>query len=359
MKHRLLEFLVKEMGFTTFGIEATYAEALAINDWVHGGPGDPEVLLSNLYFWTWNTEEVLEMMRWTRRHNENPGGAPKVSFYGFDMQYSRVAMDRVEGFLRGVDPVAADSAAQLYRCFRGYQDEIRAPRPDYAAAPDTVRTRCRTGVRAAHSLMESGRASYAPRNPNAYELALRAARVVEQNEDARTPQPGGGALREQYMAENSRWLLERPGAEGRVVLWAHNSHVWNTPGWQGSHLRSWLGGDYLIVGFTFHSGTFTAVELGVGLRTFTAPTPPASSYEREFHRLERDIFAVDLRPMRQNAPPQARWLLGPLSHWAIGSVFSESNPFQFRRDVSLPQAYDVIIHIDRTTHSRLRPFRFE
>ncbi len=50
MKHRILEFLVREMGFTTFGIEATWAEANRVNDYVHTGVGDPAVLLSNLYF---------------------------------------------------------------------------------------------------------------------------------------------------------------------------------------------------------------------------------------------------------------------------------------------------------------------
>jgi erythromycin esterase-like protein len=38
------------MGFTTFGIEATWAEANRVNDYVHTGVGDPAVLLSNLYF---------------------------------------------------------------------------------------------------------------------------------------------------------------------------------------------------------------------------------------------------------------------------------------------------------------------
>ena len=91
-KHRALEYLVKEMGFNTFAIEAPWAEANRVNHYVHTGQGDPEGLLSHLRYWTWNTAEVLELIKWMRQHNQNPGGAPRVSFLAFDVQNARVAM---------------------------------------------------------------------------------------------------------------------------------------------------------------------------------------------------------------------------------------------------------------------------
>jgi erythromycin esterase len=359
MKHRLLEYLVKEMGFTTFGIEATYAEALAVNEWVHGGAGDPEVLLSDLRFWTWNTEEVLEMMRWMRRHNENPGAAPRVSFYGFDMQFSRVAMNRVESFLRGIDPEAADSVTRLYACYRAFQDMPGAATPDYRAAPAVTQVACRTGVRGARELLESHRDRYVSGDATPYEYAHRAARVVEQNEESRG-MGGTGVVRERSMAENSRWLLERPGAPGRVVLWAHNAHVWTEAGWQGGFLKQELGDAYRVLGFSIHSGTVTARDAAAGnvLRTMTVPAPPGESYEAEFHRLGSPIFLADLRPLRSALPPESRWLQGPRAQWMIGAVFNEQSPGAYQLAVRLPQAYDLLIHIDRTTHTRVLPFRF-
>jgi hypothetical protein len=38
------------------------AEALAINDYVVHGEGDPAEALAGIYFWTWQTEEVLAMV---------------------------------------------------------------------------------------------------------------------------------------------------------------------------------------------------------------------------------------------------------------------------------------------------------
>src|SRR6476620_3758937 len=70
LKHRMLEFLATEMGFTIFSIEANMPEAYRLNDYVLNGVGDPAKLLRGMYFWTWNTEEVLDMIRWMRELNK-------------------------------------------------------------------------------------------------------------------------------------------------------------------------------------------------------------------------------------------------------------------------------------------------
>lgn len=62
MKHRLLEFLVEELGFSVFSIEANMPESFRLNEYVLGGQGDPSALIRGMYFWTWSTEEVREMV---------------------------------------------------------------------------------------------------------------------------------------------------------------------------------------------------------------------------------------------------------------------------------------------------------
>ncbi|HKE13886.1 MAG TPA: erythromycin esterase family protein, partial [Kofleriaceae bacterium] len=88
MKHRMFEYLVSERGFTVFAIEANWPESLAVNRYVLTGEGDPKAALAGLYFWTWNTEEVLALIEWMRAWNADPAHARKVKFFGFDMQFS-------------------------------------------------------------------------------------------------------------------------------------------------------------------------------------------------------------------------------------------------------------------------------
>jgi erythromycin esterase-like protein len=110
LKHRMLEFLATEMGFTIFSIEANMPEAYKLNDFVLKGEGDPAALIKGMYFWTWDTEEVLDMVRWMREFNKS--GKGRVEFTGFDMQTPNVALGMVKDFVAKADPEYAVSLNQ-------------------------------------------------------------------------------------------------------------------------------------------------------------------------------------------------------------------------------------------------------
>jgi len=107
MKHRLFEFLVEEMGFTIFGIEASYPDCLAINEYVLGGDVDPVAALNGQGFWTWDTEEVLDLIRWMRAYNDDAESEDKLVFYGYDIQNFSSAATRAIESLRDVDEAKA------------------------------------------------------------------------------------------------------------------------------------------------------------------------------------------------------------------------------------------------------------
>jgi erythromycin esterase-like protein len=102
LKHRMLEFLATEMGFRIFSIEANMPEAYRLNDYVLAGKGDPKQLLKGMYFWTWDTQEVLDMILWMPEFNKS--GKGRVEFTGFDMQTPNVALDIVRDFVAKTDP---------------------------------------------------------------------------------------------------------------------------------------------------------------------------------------------------------------------------------------------------------------
>ena len=106
-KHRMLEFLVTNMGFRIFAIEANMPEAARLNDYVLTGHGDPAALLRDLGFWTWDTEEVLSMIHWMREFNES--GKGPFMFAGFDMQKPTVAAQIVDDYVAKSDPAYESS----------------------------------------------------------------------------------------------------------------------------------------------------------------------------------------------------------------------------------------------------------
>jgi erythromycin esterase len=57
LKHRMIEFLASEMGFTIFAIEANMPEAYRVNDYVLNGTGDQQ-LLRGMLLDGWDTESA-------------------------------------------------------------------------------------------------------------------------------------------------------------------------------------------------------------------------------------------------------------------------------------------------------------
>ena len=141
MKARMLRYLVEEMGFDAFAIEATWPEANRLDRYVRTGEGDPASLLAGLYFWTWNTAAVLEMIEWMRQHNAAGGD---VGFYGFDMQYPGMAIHNVLGYLDIVDPDGASEFGDRLNCLSVHANgpNGRFPEERFDARDESYRTGC-------------------------------------------------------------------------------------------------------------------------------------------------------------------------------------------------------------------------
>ncbi|WP_367039575.1 erythromycin esterase family protein [Streptomyces sp. Je 1-332] len=72
VQHRMLRLLVEERGFRSLALEGDDPARLGLDAYVLTGAGDPEALLSEARPFL-RTEEILDVLRWMRAHNErNP-----------------------------------------------------------------------------------------------------------------------------------------------------------------------------------------------------------------------------------------------------------------------------------------------
>jgi erythromycin esterase len=300
MKARILRFLVEEMGFDAFAIEASWPEANRLNDYVRTGVGDSAELLSGLYFWTWRTEAVLEMIEWMREHNAAGGD---VGFYGFDMQYPGMAIWNVEEFIADVDPGASREFSALFACLAPFANGPGGFQPDsprYRTQAQAERDRCYADIQQVGTKLQARQDAYiAASSEEDFQLAARSARVVEQFEESSSQRQ----TRDESMAENAIWLLNQLGPDAKIVHWAHNLHVSDRPYAMGSDLRAEYGDDLVIVGFTHSSGSFTArgVDESDTSGGYSAPSSHEldlnrpGSYEWHFSALAVPRFILDLR----------------------------------------------------------------
>ena len=358
MKHRILRFLVKEMGFTAFAIEASMPASFKVNEHVQAGTGNPDERLEGLGFWVWNTQEVLNQIRWMRDYNQAQN--QNVGFYGFDMQYPKMAMEVVVDFIDEVDPDTVATVQNHYSCYRTY---VLSESRDYENAADSTLQRCREGVEAVSQLLDEERNVYTSRaGERRFSFVRQHARVVAQSERSDRLNRGNNHenVRDSAMARNVQWLLDYLGPDSKIVLWAHNAHV-SEAGVQytsmGTHLDESLGENLASIGFSFLEGRANAVDRGI--EAVNVPTPanssPTSYYEYYFASADASPFLLDLR-LAQKGTDESGWLYGPKQLRSIGAVYDPDHPKRYFYETNLVSEFDAMIYIEQSTPSDLLRF---
>lgn len=364
MKHRVLEYLVRQQDFTAFALEASWPEANALDRYVRTGAGEPAVLLANLYFWTWNTQEVLDMIRWMRAYNAGVSPDRQVGFYGFDMQYAGTAIDNVTAFFHRADPSQVAMIDTAYACLTPYRNHgLRVPSAMYSQVSADVRTACAGSVARPYVLLAGAAARYTAATSQVdYAEALQSARIVVQWEDVfhLTSSAEINATRDRYMAENVGWLIGQRPTGTRMMLWAHNLHVSRSPNWMGSHLAATFGADYVNAGFAFGTGTFNAYSVAADgtsaglLGPQTAPPVAAGSVEAYAMATGLPEFLLDARQIPGASAAAA--LAGPIGLREIGAGFYVGSNASYVTPTYLPGDFDLLIYLHTSTPSQLLPF---
>jgi erythromycin esterase len=341
MKHRLLEYLSANKGFTIFAIEANLPEAYRVNDYVLNGIGDPRKLLQGMYFWTWNTQEVLDMINWMRAYNQS--GKGQIQFTGFDMQTGAVAMQNVRDFVTSADPgylSTANGAFALATAVEtNYMNGVSQPNSTVQAATDAVH--------AVRQYLTDHRSGYMANNTaSAVDWAIQNATIAEQ---AAYLPIGGSLYRDQCMASNIDWILQQ-NAGAKVVLWAHDYHVSRTAGAMGSYLAANHGSDYVVIGQVFHAGRYNAINNG-RLMANDATVSFPGTVEYVLHSAGMPHFILDMR-QASPADPGSSWLFGATQYRTVGAVANDGFFFTSQ----LITDYDVLVFFDQTNPSVLLPF---
>jgi len=352
MKHRMLEFLVKEMGFRIFAIEANFTECRAINDYVLYGQGDAKKVIAGMYFWTWNTAEVLKMVEWMRQYNYGKSVADQIKFYGFDMQVDKVALQSVRSKL-----VKLDSGYYIAH-FR-VLDTLRIRPAGFVQfskkQADGVKVLLKN-IKAYVVVQDANFAKIFSRQEIDY--LSRDIRLLEQclEEDEgagkKFVKMKGSFARDRCMAENVEWILNHEGPESKMMIWAHNGHINKSSKWMGGYLKDSLKNEYYAVGFDFNKGGFRAVDLKTKkLESFVVGDAAKGSTGEAFSKFNIPSFFMDIEATEKNNTPAASFMDKKMPSRTIGASFDANNESNFYSKDSLFDHFDGLIFINRVTAS--------
>jgi erythromycin esterase-like protein len=368
-RSRITRRLIQESGFTTLAVEADWPDAYRVNRFVRHMSDDrvaEEALADFRRFplWMWRNSEVAELVDWLRAYNgQLPRGTPRVGVYGLDLYSLYTSIDAVLGYLREVDPLAAEQARYRYGCFGHFGEDSQAY--GYAASVDVSRSCEDEAVRQLLELQRRAAelASRDGRIPeDEYFYAEQNARLVRNAEQYyRTMFQGRVSswnLRDSHMAETLDALVhhfDERGQKTKVVVWEHNSHVgdaratemgergeWNL----GQLARETYGREAFLVGFSTYAGTVAAADdWGEPARLKRVLPALDGSYEARFHEIGTPSFLVPLR----GGGAAADALVEPRLQRAIGVIYrprTERVSHYFR--TQLPNQFDAMLHFDET-----------
>lgn len=366
MRTEITRRLIEEMGFDAVAVEADWPDAYRLNRFVRGA-GDSALDQAFGDFqrfptWMWRNQDVRTFIQWLHAFNARNSEPSRVGFYGLDLYSLYRSADAVIDYLEDVDP---DQAAIARRLYVGL-DHVRDPQDYGYEAAFGLRPPCRDEAAALLTDLVRKKAAYLSRDGRAAQdeqfFAERNAYVVLNAEHYYRAMFGGRTntwnLRDAHMVNTLfalRRHLQAGGRQGRIVVWAHNSHLGDARATQmgergewniGQLLREQAGPEQaLLVGFTTYTGHVTAA------RDWDAPAE--RRWVRPAHKDSCEHLLYSTRLDRFFLPLNAGLaepLAAPLLERAIGVVYRpETEMVSHYFNTSLSRQFDAVFHLDETT----------
>ena len=328
MKDRLIRFLAAQKDFDIFSIEANMPESYRLNKYIKEGKGNPEELIAGMYLWTWNTQEMLDLVEWMRRFNTPE---PRIAYTGFDMQFYYGPVEVLEEALGG----DAQIAARIHEMKRGLDSmTTSSPLGFPKINPATAEMIAPDLDRLANAVEESA-------FDESEKAWLRQNIVLLRQFTVQNP---GFLWRDRCMADNLLWI-RRQNPSSKIIAWAHNMHIKKSDGMMGSYLKNSLGRDYSAVGFTFYEGSYRA-KVGDTDAGVDAERAYPGTLEYLLEQLDEPVFLLDIKTMREQNSPMLEWI-DNLQNRNVGSM-KPANEFQ---ESNISDDFDYLIFIRESTPS--------
>lgn len=368
----LTKHLITHYGFNAIAIEGDWPDAYRVNQYVKGQLSDITAKQSLDGFkrfptWMWCNREVLGFVEWLHYYNHQLSNQKQVGFYGLDLYSMHASMDAVIKYLNKVDPEGATRARKRYACFDHFG--ISPRNYAYATSFGAANSCEHDAVQQLHEL-RSKADSYQQHDgrlaADEYFFAEQNAKLVKNVEQYYRlmfeRDTSSWNLRDRHMADTLEALdkhLTTQNGKAKIVVWAHNSHVGDARATEmsargefnlGQLTRQLYGPLALNIGFTTYTGMVTAASDWdePGQRRRVRPALPGS-YESVLHDVELPAFLLKFDWHNTTNQDLINEFHMPRLERAIGVVYRpETERLSHYFLASLPEQFDVVIHIDTT-----------
>ncbi|MFL5661230.1 MAG: erythromycin esterase family protein, partial [Ktedonobacteraceae bacterium] len=282
LRNRLFQRLVEAHSYSAIAIESSFPRAHVVNEYIAGrGPASYEAVQDTGFSHGFGRLEAnRELVEWMRRYNADPSHRVKLQFYGFDSPTEMTGSDSpshvlhfVLDYLASIDSASGQEHRSRIDSLLGQDSDwenpaaMMDPTQSVGQSPEATALRIETEDLISELCVRRPEL-VAKSDQNRYLEAMQYASVARQllNYHAALARESDDrfvrllGLRDALMADNLVSMVGRERGRGRVLAFAHNSHLRRGQAqWQlgadvhtwwpaGSHLNELLGPRYAIIG---------------------------------------------------------------------------------------------------------------
>lgn len=233
LKLEVFKKLVEDHGVRAFALEGDYGGCELVNRYIHGGEGTAQDAAAAIGFAIYRTDEIAELISYMRQYNEHAPEGEDLRFYGFDMQRISYSIK----FLTEACEELGVNTTDLQKLAEGENWSGQYDPSARIAILSQVKIE-----------LESER--------NSAQAIHYADMLVQHSKLQNQEQSEGGALRDQFMAENVLWILQQEQLKGHesILVTGHNSHVakWGSFDSMGKLLSKDASNGYYVIGTDFY-----------------------------------------------------------------------------------------------------------
>ncbi|MDD1750739.1 MAG: erythromycin esterase family protein, partial [Methanothrix sp.] len=265
LRNRIFQRLVEKHGYSAIAMESSFPRARAVNEYLAGrGPGSYDAVQEAGFSHGFGRLDAnRELVEWMRAYNADAAHRVKLQFYGFDspteMMYSdspAQVLHFVLDYLASIDSTGAQEQRRRIDPLLGLDCNWENPAammdPAKSIGLSPAATALRIEVEDLIAELQVRRPELAARsNEDRYLEAMQYATLARWLLNfhvalAQKSEPGKRivkclGLRDAMMADNLAYVVSRERGRGKVLAFAHNSHLQRGKAeWQlGTDLLTW------------------------------------------------------------------------------------------------------------------------
>jgi erythromycin esterase-like protein len=272
LRTQITRALAKEKNFRFVVLETSMADMPAVNEYLVKGVGDLDDLLRRSVWSGYDSRDLREMLELIRLANKGRQPAERIVLWGCDCYLPNGAAANVRAAISEIDSSLKDEVELAYNAVKtlGYVSGDAVP-------PQRFSNQWRFEYQRTHDAWVRWVAIQRKLSQKEDDLAVgmpgdrvrwicQNAKLVSQGLEFMLLSSSDSVHdeRDQFMFENILWILGQQEKESFGLVCCHNGHASLRHHAMGSYLKRKLDDGLLVIGSTFRTGSFLAMETSNG-----------------------------------------------------------------------------------------------